>query len=275
MNAKQVKINQLVYDNIGSIMLGNNTYLFVINDKDIKVIAVKAIQGKLSYVFPNMNTNNINDLKQYLVMDGVVEHLKQEISNNTFSKDELQTRLDGFKDLLINNDNIKAIFQNYDMKQFKNVYKNLLSYFDEVKTEKDKLNLDNISSFDIVDKDGFKKEYIKRTNEDGSVDILKNHNKQNFVEQFKDAQNEFASLKTDNGITNANETFDMFQKHVKSTVNLDQMSDIKNIDNEDNLRSYNAVNSNYINNNERDIVANPDNDIYVDTNSGVVMTLNY
>src|SRR5574344_1553449 len=274
MGAGQVRLNGVIYDNIGSIISNNDNYIFVVNteDKDdIKYISVKQMGDKLQYILPNVNSNDIGTIKNILMLDGLVDIIKKDIDDKSISsKEDLQKKLSKIQDLM-HTDYAKEIYNENDVDKFKTEYVGLLNYFDS-QTKNDKLDLDNITSFE-VNKDGINHEYIKRY-QDGKTDILENQSG-NLVNQFKEAQNEYSSLNSADGLANANNTFDMLQEHVKTNVNLEKPEDIDHVDTKNELYGLTGMGNslnNQVDTKYSNVVASTSDNIYVDNNNGSVMT---
>lgn len=260
------KIGDVIYSSIGKLNINGVEFVVVSNDKDIKLIEVRKIDNNIQYIIPNVNTTNHNELKGILFANELIDNLKSEMNVGTIStKEQLQEKIQKISNILATDDKLKEMISQQEIEEFRKNIKGLYEYFDSIQQEDPNLNLEGITSF-TIEQDGNEKEYIKKyNNETGEVDVLVNRKDKNFVDQFKDKQNELLSAKTDDGFINADNTFDIMKDYEKEEVDLQSMNDINN-----QTKEAKAINS--YNPQEANIIADPNSGIYVDTNTGDTLT---
>ena len=153
--------------------------------------------------------------------------MKKKILDNEFAtKDDLLNFINKYKEVIINDPYINQEFQESFIKlneeSYNDMTKMLLEYYDKQKKEDlVGLELEGISAFEVEDKD-----YIKVVKPDGSITILDDSvSKENFVEQFKDKQNEMVSAQTADSTENKEVIIEAMEKE-KEEINLESSENL-------------------------------------------------
>lgn len=205
-----------LYDTVGFIKLNNGSFLILKNADDLISVDLSKASGlSLKLKFEVKEATKV----ETIFIDYVVQALKNDIKNGKYK--EKRFLMDDIKEINKYINTHPEFLANMKELDFKDdlVIQNLpqlLSYFDEVMAPSP-LNLENISSFEVGDKD-----YIKFKDENGNVKILDDsHDNRSVSEQFESKQDESSSFQTSDASKNALEIANDTLKFDKKEVPLE------------------------------------------------------
>ena len=249
-----------IFDTIGLIKLNNGSFLIIKNNEKTVSLDLSKAQGlSLNLKFAVKEATKV----ETVLIDFIMQVLKNNIKNNKYKdKKELMDEV-ALVNRYINTHN--ELLNNMKELDFKDdlvdkTLLQLLNYFDEVMQPT--LNLDDITSFEIGNKD-----YIKFKDENGKVRILDDsYDHRNTAEQFQSKQNESMAFQSNDGRMNALEIANDTLKFTKPEVVLESTVLDNNLDNT-------LINSQPTLKND-DIVGNSSEKIFYDQNDDKVLTMN-
>ena len=250
------------YETIGFIKLNNGSFLFLRNNEEIVGLDLSKINLKLDLKFEIKEATKVENV----LIDYIVEAIKNDIKNGKY-----QNKEDLKKDIVDLNKYINThpeLLNNMKQLDFKDELVNktitsLLSYFDEVMSNVP-LNLENITSFQV---DG--KSYIRYKDATGQIKIMDdNVDNRNFVEQFKSKQNESKYFKQEDSKENALNIAKDMDKYEKTSVELDEVDDIKGPQVDISTRTMQK----YDEKPDKDIIGNVETGIFYDENNDQILT---
>lgn len=249
-----------IFDTIGLIKLNNGSFLIIKNNDETVSLDLSKAQGlSLNLKFAVKEATKV----ETVLIDFIMQVLKNDIKNNKYKdKKELMDEV-ALVNRYINTHN--ELLNNMKELDFKDdlvdkTLLQLLNYFDEVMQPT--LNLDDITSFEIGNKD-----YIKFKDENGKVRILDDsYDHRNTAEQFQSKQNESMAFQSNDGRMNALEIANDTLKFTKPEVVLESTVLDNNLDNT-------LINSQPALKND-DIVGNSSEKIFYNQNDDKVLTMN-
>ena len=195
------------------------------------------------------------------------EKIKAKIRKEEFNeKQDLINYIHGLSNDAVNNPEIASKLEKAGVEVNSNdladIVKEILEYYDRMKTNTASLNLDNVSRIDIENK------YMKVDNGDGSYTIFDDSmTESDFVTQFQDRQNSSFNYQTNDGIKNRESIIEDMKKD-KIEVNLESstQTNIRDLSPEE-RREFAAVmrlpDSDKIN-----FLVNPERNIYINKDTG-------
>lgn len=196
------------------------------------------------------------------------EKIKAKIKKEEFAeKQDLINYISGLSNDAVNNPEIASKLEKEGVEVNSNdladIVKEILEYYDRMKTNTTSLNLDNVSSIDIENK-----KYMKVGNGDGSYTIFDDSmTESDFVTQFQDRQNSSFNYQTNDGIKNRESIIEDMKKD-KVEVNLESstQTNIRDLSPEE-RREFAAVmrlpDSDKIN-----FLVDPERNIYINKDTG-------
>ncbi len=157
-----------------------------------------------------------------------IEDIKSRINNGEFdSKEALAQYLKNIPEMIANNDEMLRRLEDsgveHNTEDLNEISTKILDYYDKTKADLASLNLDNVTSFKVDDK-----EYIKVENPDDTYTVLDdNMSKKDFVTQFQDKQNASMDYRTADGVENREEIIKAMQNEkeeaeLTSSVGIDR-----------------------------------------------------
>jgi len=155
-----------------------------------------------------------------------IDDIKSRINNGEFnSKEVLAQYLKNIPEMIANNEEMLRRLESSGIKHntedLNEIATTILDYYDKTKVDTSSLNLDNVTSFKVDDK-----EYIKAENPDNTYTVLDdNMNKNDFVTQFQDKQNASMDYRTSDGVGNRDDIIKVM-KSEKEEANLVSSVDI-------------------------------------------------
>ncbi len=250
------------YETIGFIKLNNGSFLILQNGNDIISLDLSKINLNINLKFEIKEATKV----ELILMDYIVESIKNDIRNGKY-----KTKEDLKKDIVDLNKYINThpeLLGNMKQLDFKDdvvdkTITSLLSYFDEVMKDAP-LNLEGITSFQVNGRD-----YIKYKDENDQVRIMDdNVDNRNFVEQFKSKQNESKYFKQEDSKENALNIAKDMDKYEKTSVELDEVDDIKGPQVDISTRTMQK----YDEKPDKDIIGNVETGIFYDENNDQILT---
>lgn len=205
-----------MYETVGFIKLNNGSFLILKNNDEIISIDLSKAQGlSLKLKFEVKEATKV----ELVLIEYITQALRNDIKNGKYKdKKSLMDDLASVNKYINTHPELLKNMKELDFKDDlvdKNILQ-LLSYFDEVMAPSP-LNLEDITSFEIGDKD-----YIKFKDENGDVKILDDsHDNRSFVEQFENKQDESRSFQSNDGTQNALEIAKDTLKYEKKEVPLE------------------------------------------------------
>ena len=205
-----------MYDTVGFIKLNNGSFLILKNNDEIISVDLSKAQGlSLNLKFEVKEATKV----ETVLIEYIIQALKSDIRNGKYKeKRMLMNDITAINKYINTHPELLSNMKELDFKDdlvVKNLQQ-LLSYFDEV-MEPSPLDLSNITSFEIGDKD-----YIRFKDENGKIKILDDsHDNVNFKEQFANKQDESKRFQTNDGKQNALEIAKDTLKYEKKEVPLE------------------------------------------------------
>lgn len=277
---KSFKINGLQYDSIGTLNINGQIFLVTKNGDHMILVQAEQNNNEYSYSIPQKDENNPSHYKGIAFAEQIVDSIKHEIeSGEITTKEDLQKRIQKADQTINSNQTIKDALGNQGLDQFKAQFKELYDYFDKLVKDDPSLNMEGITAFKTNNEDNIN--YIKQYDSTtGETHVLVNESDKNFVDEFKQKQNELASANTEDSLANAQNVFDMMKDHEKVELNMNSLnstkpSDINGTGKEamDNAKELNAMKQSVaVAGNNNDFIADPNSDIYINTTTGETYT---
>lgn len=159
-----------------------------------------------------------------------IEDIKSRINNGEFeSKEALAQYLKNIPEMVANNEEMLRRLEysgiEHNVQDLNKIASIILDYYDKTKVDTASLNLDNVTSFKVDDK-----EYIKVENPDDTYTVLDdNMSKNDFVTQFQDIQNTSMDYRTADGVKNREDIIRTMQSE-KEEANLVSSVDVNQRD---------------------------------------------
>lgn len=202
------------------------------------------------------------------IKNNYTKKIEKKILDNTFSdKKDLKEYLDRLLAVIEENSELRhdlidiGFLDGYDSSH-KDIYKYFFEYYDKYIASAPNLNVNDVSTVNIEDKD-----YIKYKDQDGEYRVIDNQGGKDHVEEMKEKQDSALMFQTGDGDKNRETVLKAMTEERKETNLESTVSAKKDYMTVDEINDFESIN-NHKDFKDRQLIFNASENIYIDKNTG-------